>query len=137
MEIVQAAAGGVDPSWSGLGKSPWILNPPGCLLRANLLDQMDRAGSVPTIAAEIHNMHLQLAFVQAGHGLGLLPARFIRRHDPAGSIKPLRPPGFGLHMTVAIARAGHLGSLEKAAERLGRGLGSLFETSRAAGALSP
>jgi len=32
------------------------------------------------VAAEIHNMHMQLAFVQAGYGIGLLPARFIGRN---------------------------------------------------------
>jgi DNA-binding transcriptional LysR family regulator len=131
MEIVQSAAGGVDHSWPSLGKAPWILNPPGCLLRANLLDQMDRADSVPTIMAEIHNMHLQLAFVQSGYGVGLLPARFIARNDPSGTVKALRPPGFELRMSVAIARAGQLGSLEKAAEQLERHLRSLFETSQA------
>ena len=39
-----------------------MLNPPGCFLRAGLIDRMGRAGFTPVIAAEIHNMHLQLAF---------------------------------------------------------------------------
>ena len=50
-----------------LGRAPWVLNPPGCPLRASLIDRMERAGFTPTIAAEVHNMHLQLAFVQSGH----------------------------------------------------------------------
>jgi DNA-binding transcriptional LysR family regulator len=47
MEIVQGAAGNVDGDWESLARAPWVLNPPGCLLRANLIDQMDRAGFYP------------------------------------------------------------------------------------------
>src|SRR5689334_5964901 len=79
MEIVQSAAGNVDGDWKSLGKAPWVLNPPGCPLRARLIDRMERDGFTPIIAAEVHNMHLQLAFVQSGYGVGLLPARFIVR----------------------------------------------------------
>ena len=131
MEIVQSVAGCVDDSWPSLGKAPWVLNPPGCLLRANLLEQMDCAGSVPVIAAEIHNMHLQLAFVQSNYGVGLLPARFINRNGSSGLVKVLRPPAFTLNMSVAIIRAGQLGSLENAAALLEEGLRSLFRSSQA------
>ena len=74
MEIVQGVAGNFDGDWKSLGKAPWVLNPPGCPLRASLIDRMERAGFNPMIAAEVHNMHLQLAFVQSGYGVGLLPA---------------------------------------------------------------
>src|SRR5690348_1929842 len=80
-EIVQRAAGGIDGDWKSLGRASWVLNPPGCFLRANLIDQMGRAGFSPAIAAEVHNVHLQLAFVQSGYGVGLLPARFIARSN--------------------------------------------------------
>ena len=55
-EIVQGDAGNIGADWKSLGKAPWVLNPPGCKARANLIDQMDRAGFTPMIAAEIHNM---------------------------------------------------------------------------------
>ena len=61
----QGAAGNVDGDWKSLGRAPWVLNPPGCFLRASLIDRMERAGFTPMIAAEIHNMHMQLAFVQS------------------------------------------------------------------------
>src|SRR5438270_4638569 len=112
VEIAQCAAGKVSGDWKSLGKAPWVLNPPGCFLRANLTDQMERAGFTPMVAAEIHNMHLQLAFVQAGYGLGLLPARFIASNNSLDSVKVLRPPSFELHMSVAIVRVGQLGALE-------------------------
>src|ERR1043166_7528392 len=56
MEFVQGATSNVGSDWESLGRAPWVLNPPGCLLRAALIEQMERAGVTPTIAAEIpHN----------------------------------------------------------------------------------
>jgi DNA-binding transcriptional LysR family regulator len=127
MEIVQGAAGNFDGDWKSLGRAPWVLNPPGCILRASLIDRMERAGFTPTIAAEIHNMHMQLAFVQSGYGVGLLPARFIARNRSFDRVKVLRPPSFDLHRSVAIVRVGQLGALEKAVELLAHGLRQLFE----------
>ncbi len=127
VEIVQSAAGSINGDWESLGRAPWVLNPPGCFLRASLIDQMERAGFAPTIAAEIHNMHLQLAFVQSGYGVGLLPARFIARKELTGTVEVLRPPSFELHLSVAIVRVGQLGALERAVELLEHGIRHLFE----------
>jgi len=118
MEIVQGADAHFDGDWKSLGKAPWVLNPPGCPLRARLIDRMERDGCTPMIAAEIHNMHLQLAFVQSGYGVGLLPARFIVRNQSIDTVKILRPPSFELHPSVAMVRAGQLGALGKAVELL-------------------
>jgi DNA-binding transcriptional LysR family regulator len=127
MEIVQGAAGSVDGDWKSLGRAPWVLNPPGCPLRASLINRMERDGFTPTIAAEVHNMHLQLAFVQAGYGVGLLPARFIVRSQSIDTVKVLRPPSFALHPSVAIVRVGQLGALERAVGLLELGIRQLFE----------
>jgi len=127
MEIVQGAGGNVGADWKSLGKAPWVLNPPGCFLRASLTDRMERAGFTPMIAAEIHNMHMQLAFVQSGYGVGLLPARFIARRNSIDPVKVLRPPSFDLHRRVAIVRAGQLGALGKAVEQLAHGFRQVFE----------
>ena len=126
-EIVQSAAGGVDGDWSSLGGASWVLNPFGCFLRAHLVDQMERAGFTPMIAAEIHNVHLQLAFVQSGYGLGLLPASFVARNNSLDALEVLRPPSFDLRMSVAVVRAGRLGALEKAVALLEDGIRDLFE----------
>jgi len=128
MEIVEAPKAEVGHDWKSLGAAPWVLNPPGCMLRAFLLDQMDRMGSTPKITAEIHNLHLQLAFVRSGYGVGLLPARFVALHSPADAIRAVRPPGFALQMTVAIVRAGPLGALERAVESLQHELRRLFQS---------
>ena len=127
MEIVQGAAGNFDGDWKSLGKAPWVLNPPGCPLRASLIDRMERAGFNPMIAAEVHNMHLQLAFVQSGYGVGLLPARFIVRNHSIDTVKVLRPPSFDLRPSVAIVRVGQLGALGKAVEQLEHWFRQLFE----------
>src|SRR5262245_9827038 len=130
MEIVQSAAGRVKADWKSLGKAPWVLNPLGCPLRARLVDRMERDGSTPMIAAEVHNMHLQLAFVQAGYGVGLLPARFIVRHRSIDTVKVLRPPSFALHPSFAVVRVGELGALESVVGLLGHGILSLFEAAK-------
>jgi len=127
MEIVQGAAGHVDNDWKSLGRASWVLNPPGCFLRASLIDRMERAGFTPMIAAEIHNMHMQMAFVQSGYGVGLLPARFIARNRSVDSVKVLRPPSFDLHRSVATVRVGQLGALENAVGFLEHGIRHLFE----------
>ena len=104
-----------------------MLNPLGCFLRASLTDHLERAGFTPMIAAEIHNVHLQLAFVQSGHGVGLLPASVIARNNSGDTIEVLRPPSFDLQMSVAVVRAGQLGALEKAVGLLEDGIRDLFE----------
>jgi DNA-binding transcriptional LysR family regulator len=127
VEIVQSAAGSVDGDWKSLARAPWVLNPPGCFLRAGLIDRMGLAGLTPRIAAEIHNVHLQLAFVQSGYGVGLLPARFIAGNNSLDTVKVLRPPSFELHMSVAIVRVGQLGALERGVELLDYGIRQVFE----------
>ena len=127
MEIVQSAASNVGGDWKSLGRAPWVLNPPGCPLRASLIDRMERDGATPMVAAEVHNMHLQLAFVQSGYGVGLLPARFIARSRSLDAVKVLRPPSFELRPSIAIVRVGQLGALEKVVCLLEHGIRQLFE----------
>ena len=132
MEIVQGAAGNFDSDWKSLGRAPWVLNPPGCFLRASLIERMERAGFTPMIAAEVNNIQMQLAFVQASHGVGLLPSRFIARNRSLDRVKILRPPSFDLHRPVAIVRVGQLGALGKAVELFEHELRQLFEAADSA-----
>jgi DNA-binding transcriptional LysR family regulator len=88
---------------------------------------MERDGFTPMIAAEVHNVHLQLAFVQSGYGVGLLPARFIARNHSVDTVKVLRPPSFDLRPSIAIVRVGQLGALEKAVGLLEHRIRQLFE----------
>jgi DNA-binding transcriptional LysR family regulator len=130
VEIVQGAAGSVDGDWNSLGQASWVLNPLGCFLRASLVDHLERAGFTPMIAAEIHNVHLQLAFVQSGYGVGLLPSSIIARNSSRDAVEVLRPPSFDLHMSVAIVRAGQLGALERAVGLLEQAIRDLFESAQ-------
>ena len=127
MEIVQGTGSNVDRDWKSLGRAPWVLNPPGCFLRASVVDRMERAGVTPIIAAEIHNMHMQLAFVQSGYGIGLLPARFIARNRSIHPVKVMRLPAFDLHRSVAMVRVGQLGAFEKVVALLESGIRHLFD----------
>jgi len=131
VEIVQGAAGAFEADWQSLGRAPWVLNPVACFLRASLTDHLERAGFTPMIAAEIHNVHLQLEFVQSGYGLGLLPASVIARKNARDTVEVLRPPAFDLRMAVAIVRAGQLGALERAVGLLEHSIRDLFEAAHA------
>jgi DNA-binding transcriptional LysR family regulator len=113
------------PTWQALSASRWVLNPPGCPLRAALLGTLDKVGPPAMIVAEIHNLHLQLDFIKAGYGLGLLPQRFVRRYA-GGAVRVVRPKGFDLLMTIAIVRAGPLGSLEAVASEFRDRLAATF-----------
>jgi DNA-binding transcriptional LysR family regulator len=125
MIVEKCRSGAGTPTWQALSASQWVLNPPGCLLRAALLSALDKAGPPAVIAAEIHNMHLQLAFIKAGYGRGLLPERFVRRY--AGrAVRMVKPKDFELQMTIAIVRAGPLGSLEAAAAQFKDHLATAF-----------
>jgi DNA-binding transcriptional LysR family regulator len=89
---------------------------------------MERAGFTPLVAAEInYNIHLQLALIQSGYGVGLLPSRFIARKNCRDTVEVLRPPSFDLRLSVAIARIEQLGALERAVELLEHGVRQLFE----------
>jgi DNA-binding transcriptional LysR family regulator len=132
MEIVQSAGGKIDGDWESLSRAPWVLNPSGCLLRASLIEQMERAGFTLTVSAEInYNMHLQLALIQSGYGVGLLPSRFISRKNCRDTVEVLRPPSFDLRLSVAIARIEQLGALERAVELLENGIRLLFGAAHA------
>jgi DNA-binding transcriptional LysR family regulator len=113
------------PTWQALSASQWVLNPLGCPLRAALLGALDKAGPPVAIAAEVHNVHLQLAFIKAGYGRGLLPERFARRYA-GGAIRMVKPKGFELQMKIAIVRAGPLGSLEAVAAQFRDDLATAF-----------
>src|SRR5437763_7603572 len=121
VEIAQGAAGNVRGDWKSLGRVPWVLNPPGCFLRASLIDRMERAGFTPMIAAEVPNMHMQLAFVRSGYGVGLLPARFIARNHSTDRVEVLRPPSFDLHRYVAIVSVAPLRPLRDAGQPVEEG----------------
>ncbi len=123
--VEKGRAGARTPTLQALAASQWVLNPPGCSLRAALLSALEKAGPPATVAAEIHNMHLQLAFIEAGYGLGLLPERFVKRYGGRG-VRVINPRGFQLRMNIAVMRAGPLGALEAVAKEFKENLENTF-----------
>ncbi len=109
-----------------LGGQNWILNPPGCQLRAALIEALETAGAPASVAAEVHNFHLQLAFVAAGYGLGFVPARFLRSYPNRRELRAIQVAGFQLKIIVAFVRAGRLGLLDRAARGLEAELAAQF-----------
>ena len=89
-------------------------------------EEAREAGGEPRRALKPH-VHLHLALIQSGYGVGLLPARFIARKEFIGTVEVLRPPSFELHLAVAIVRVRHLGALERAVDLLEHGVRRLFE----------
>jgi DNA-binding transcriptional LysR family regulator len=126
MLIVQPRDYHPKPTWSQLDGKSWVLNPPGCTLRAALLETMRKVGVSATVTAEIHNMHLQRSLVASGYGLGLLPERFVRREGSKLTVRPVEPKGFNLRMAIAVVRAGSLGANERTAADFEKELCALF-----------
>lgn len=126
MLIIQPRKHALKPTWQQLDGKSWVLNPPGCMLRAALLDTMRQAGVSATVGAEVHNMHLQLSLVASGYGLGLLPERFVRREGSKLAVRAVEPRGFNLRMAIAVVRAGSLGALERTAADFERELAALL-----------
>jgi len=101
MEIVQSAAGNIDDDWekfeqSTLGAQTRL----GACFGQALIDQMERAGFTPMVAAEIHyNIHLQLALIQSGYGVGLLASPlYCQGKIVETRLKCCAPPSFDLRL---------------------------------------
>jgi hypothetical protein len=81
----------------------------------------------------MYSFHLQLAYVAADHGLGFVPARFLRNHSRRRELKAIRVAGLHLTMIAAVVQAGRLGSLDRAARRLKAELAALKTRGRRIG----
>jgi Transcriptional regulator len=130
MVIVASAARTIagTPTWKELSAQPWVLGPRGCTWRDLLLDRMDQTGAPAPIAAEVHNAHLQLAFVEADYGLGFLPERFVQRYSTGNAMRFINPKNFELRVNTAVITSGTLGSLAAAAHLLEVSLMSTSDT---------
>src|SRR5689334_24876037 len=73
----------------------WVLNPPGCFIRASLEATLRKLGSPFEVAAAINNIDMQVSLVASGIGFGLIPSRFLASHPSGRRWGALRGPGFG------------------------------------------
>jgi DNA-binding transcriptional LysR family regulator len=96
----------------------WVVNPRGCFVRESLRAHLEKSGTPFSVAAEVHNLDLQLALVAAGIGRGVMPARVLARRGLARRIEVVRSLRWELRADIVFVRAGHLGQLELAAKFL-------------------
>ena len=107
----------------------WVLNPPGCLVRETFRSTLEAAGMPLKVAAEVHNMDLQLSLVSAGYGLGLFPGRFLAQRRELDSLATAGNFGLDIPVSIAFVKAGSLGRLEPAAIALHEELCGYFSRS--------
>jgi DNA-binding transcriptional LysR family regulator len=93
----------------------WVLNPPGCFIRASLEARLRELGSPFEVASEINNIDMQLSLVASGIGLGLIPARFLASHPKRRRLERITRSGISIEASIVFMQAGHLGRLEPAA----------------------
>ncbi len=92
--------------------APWVVNPPGCLIRQALEVKLREMGSGFRVAAEIHNVEMQLSLVAGGLGLGIVPVlRVLAAHPRRRQLEQLTRAGVTLSAAIVFVRAGHLGQL--------------------------
>jgi len=93
----------------------WVLNPPGCFIRAALEARLRQLGSPFEVASTINNIDMQVSLVASGIGFGLIPARFLALHPKRRRLERLTRSGISIEASIVFAHAGHLGRLESAA----------------------
>jgi DNA-binding transcriptional LysR family regulator len=93
----------------------WVLNPPGCFIRASLEARLRELGSPFEVAAAINNIDMQVSLVASGIGFGLIPARFLAAHPRRRRLERITRSGISIEASIVFMQAGHLGRLEPAA----------------------
>jgi DNA-binding transcriptional LysR family regulator len=106
--------------------APWVVNPLGCLIRQALEVKLREMGLPFRVAAEIHNVEMQLSLVAGGLGLGVVPARLLATHPRRRHLEQLTHTGVTLSAAIVFVRAGHLGQLDLAAAFLQDALAEHF-----------
>ena len=120
--LVLVRARGLQPRARSSSKSKdrdidgrWVLNPPGCFIRASLEATLRERGAPLEVAAAINNIDMQLSLVASGIGLGLIPARFLASHPKRRRLERITRSGISIEASIVFMQAGHLGRLEPAA----------------------
>ena len=93
----------------------WVLNPPGCFIRASLEAKLRELGAPFEVAAAINNIDMQLSLVASGIGFGLIPSRFLASHPKRRRLERVTRSGVSIGASIVFVQAAHLGRLEPAA----------------------
>ena len=93
----------------------WVLNPPGCFIRAALEAKLRELGSPFEVASTINNIDMQVSLVASGIGFGLIPARFLTSHPKRRRLERVTRSGISIEASIVFVQAAHLRRLEPAA----------------------
>jgi DNA-binding transcriptional LysR family regulator len=107
----------------------WVLNPPGCFIRASLESRLRELGAPFEVAAAINNIDMQLCLVASGIGFGLIPSRFLASHPKRRRLERVTRSGISIEASIVFVQAANLRRLESAATFLERELRSHFAAS--------
>jgi DNA-binding transcriptional LysR family regulator len=93
----------------------WVLNPPGCFIRAALEAKLRELGSPFEVASTINNIDMQVSLVASGIGFGLIPSRFLASHPKRRRLERVTRSGVGIEASIVFVKGAHLRRLESAA----------------------
>jgi DNA-binding transcriptional LysR family regulator len=93
----------------------WVLNPPGCFIRASLESRLRELGSPFEVAAAINNIDMQVSLVASGIGFGLIPSRFLASHPKRRRLERITRSGVSIGASIVFVQAADLRLLESAA----------------------
>ncbi len=94
----------------------WVLNPEGCMVRAEIENRVQALGARLMVAAELHNPDLQVALIAGDVGVGILRRSYVRAHRARLSV--IEHPDFRISIRIGLFRGQHLGAREKAVVEL-------------------
>lgn len=92
----------------------WVLNPPGCFIRAALEARLRELGSPFEVASTINNIDMQVSLIASGVGFGLIPGRFLASHPKRRRLERITRSGINIEASIMFMHAAHLGRLERA-----------------------
>jgi DNA-binding transcriptional LysR family regulator len=93
----------------------WVLNPPGCFIRAALEARLRELGSPFEVASTINNIEMQVSLVASGIGFGLIPSRFLASHPKRRRLERITRSGISIEASIVFVQATNLRRLESAA----------------------
>jgi DNA-binding transcriptional LysR family regulator len=120
MQVVQARARarrGRGAKGEEFYRRSWVLNPEGCMVRAEVESRVQALGARLMVAAELHNPDLQVALIAGDVGVGILRRSYVQAHRARLSV--IEHPDFRISIRIGLFRGQHLGAREKAVVELG------------------
>jgi len=93
----------------------WVLNPPGCFIRAALEVRLRELELPFEVASTINNIDMQVSLVASGIGFGIIPSRYLASHPKRRRLERVRRSGISIEASIVFMHAANLRRLESAA----------------------